>query len=204
MKKNIFRSIIAQLLMGLIYCCFSACNNTVAVKEAKPIQLEYAPVVSDTMKVQTNIANFLRWYKTNYKTANAFPLLIKDGNDNFMVNKKAYTDYLNFLGSSQYIAPKYIGYWETFFVDKQKELAKNKIKSDIPDGFDFDLVLITQEPELILDKIDSIHFKIASMNDSVALVGLTIPSDSSIEYEFEMYKVKNAWQIGYISTPNYD
>ncbi|MEO5889325.1 MAG: hypothetical protein ABIQ31_03690 [Ferruginibacter sp.] len=198
MKKNI-----TDYLVILAVTC-SACNDTAPVAALAPVKKEIEVVVSDSTKVQINITGFLRWYKDNYKKANSFPLLIKDKADNFMVNKTAYTDYLAFLNSSNYLSPKYIGYWETFFIDKEKELNKNKIKSDIPDGFDFDLVLITQEPDILLNKIDSIKFNITSMNDSVALVGMRLPSDSSIEYEFEMYKTKNTWQIGYISTPNYD
>ena len=78
------------------------------------------------------------------------------------------------------------------------------MQSDVPEGFDFDLVLITQEPELILNKIERLKFKTISMKGSTAIIGVTCPGDDSIDYEFEMHKTKTGWQIGYISTSNYD
>ena len=121
-----------------------------------------------------------------------------------MVNQIACKNYLDFIKSSKYVSSKYIGYWQVFFNDKSAELKTNPTKSDIPEGFDMDLVLITQEPEIILNKIANLKFTIVSMNEKVALIGVRLPSDKSVQYEFEMYKSKAGWQIGYISTPNYD
>jgi hypothetical protein len=67
-----------------------------------------------------------------------------------------------------------------------------------------DFILFTQEPELILNKIDSLTFNIVSMNKSEALIGLTFPSDSTVSYKFEMNKSKAGWQISYISSSNFD
>ena len=64
----------------------------------------------------------------------------------------------------------------------------------MPGGFDMDLVLITQEPDIMLNKIGSLKFKIISMNDKVALVGVRLPSDKSVQYEFELYKSKEGWK----------
>ena len=93
---------------------------------------------------------------------------------------------------------------QTFFNDKSAELKTNPIQSDIPEGFDMDFVLITQEPDIILNKIDNLKFTIVSMNEKVALIRIRLPSNKSVQYEFEMYKYKESWQIAYISTPNYD
>jgi len=159
---------------------------------------------NNPVPAQQVIIQFLKWYKTNLNKANNFPILVKDSADNFMVNKAASTSYLNFLKSSQCISQKYIEYWKVFFDDKASELRDHPIQSDIPEGFDMDFVLITQEPDIILNKIANLKFKIVSMNEKVALIGVRLPSDKSVQYEFEMYKSKAGWQIGYISTPNYD
>ena len=99
---------------------------------------------------------------------------------------------------------KYIDYWQVYFADKATELRDHPGQSDMPEGFDFDFVLISQEPELVLNQIGRIKFKNISMNASVAMIGLKWPGKNSMEYEFEMYKTKSGWQIGYISTPNFD
>ena len=163
-----------------------------------------AVVKNDPIPAQKVITKFLQWYKINLHKANSFPLLIKDSAGNYMVNKKAVSDYLNFLKRSKFISGKYIAYWQTYFNDKAAELKNHPVQSDMPEGFDFDFILITQEPELVLNQLSRLKFKTVSINRSVALIGVTLPSDKSVQYEFEMYKVKDDWQIGYISTPNYD
>jgi hypothetical protein len=42
------------------------------------------------------------------------------------------------------------------------------------------------------------------MNKSLTLISVTLPSDKSVQNEFEMYNGKDGWQAGYISSPNYD
>jgi hypothetical protein len=120
------------------------------------------------------------------------------------VNRKACTAYLAFLKSSKYISARYIGYWQRYFDDKAADLKKEKIRSDVPEGFDMDFVLITQEPELILDAIDSLKLTVVSMNRTMAVIGVILPSDTTVDYEFEMAKTKQGWQINYISTQNFD
>ncbi|MEO6229908.1 MAG: hypothetical protein ABJB11_12145 [Ferruginibacter sp.] len=199
MKINSIQLKMAKLIIIcslFVCCCFS---DAVASNQEQIVVVKKDPV-----PVQQVIIKFLKWYKINLNKANNFPILIKDSADNFMLNKAASTSYLNFLKSSQCISQKYIELWKVFFDDKSSELRDHPNQSDIPEGFDMDFVLITQEPDIILNKIANLKFKIVSMNEKVALIGVRLPSDKSVQYEFEMYKTKAGWQIGYISTPNYD
>ena len=207
MKKSNTACYVTCLFMACTWLCFAACTNPmpVTVQMAKSQIVEQpATVVNDSVQVKKSIVDFLKWYKVNLNKANNFPILVKDSCGNYEVSKKAYKDYLNYLLSSKLVSTRYAGYWETYFKDKANELKDNPIQSDVPEGFDFDFILITQEPELILNRIDRMKLNIVSMSDSVAMVSLKIPNDDTIEYEFEMYKSKAGWQIGYIATPNYD
>lgn len=187
-----------SIIVGcLLLCC--GIGDAAAYQQKESVLEQH-----DSTTPQQAIIKFLKWYKVNLNKANNFPFLVKDSADNFMVNEIACTGYLNFLKTSQYISQKYIEHWKVFFNDKASELKEHPLQSDIPEGFDFDLVLITQEPELVLNKIAQLKFKIVSMNENVALIGVRLPSDKLVQYEFEMYKAKAGWQIGYISTPNYD
>ena len=67
-----------------------------------------------------------------------------------------------------------------------------------------DLVLLTQEPDLVVKEIDKLKFTVVSITKDAAVIGMKVPADSSIQYEFEMYKRNKVWQIGYISTANHD
>lgn len=196
--KGILLSLLKPVITGgLFFCC--------SLSEAVPFsRKETIMVKTDPQPAQQVIIQFLKWYKANLNKANNFPILIKDSTGNFMVNKAASTAYLNFLKSSRCISQKYIDHWKIYFDDKAIELKDHPLQSDVPEGFDFDFVLITQEPELVLNQIGRIKFKTISVSASVALIGLKWPGKDSMEYEFEMYKTKAGWQIGYISTPNFD
>jgi len=200
MKANLFQYRCIKMMMVCL-CIFFVAFTTAPDNGIDNITILPKADIPPPQKI---IIQFLQWYKINYKKAGSFPFLIKDSTGNFMVNQTACKNYLNFIKSSKCVSSKYIGYWQVFFNDKSAELKTNPIQSDIPEGFDMDFVLITQEPDIILNKIANLKFKIVSMNEKVALIRVTLPSDRSVQYEFEMYKYKEGWQIAYISTPNYD
>jgi len=200
MKANLFQYRGIKMMMVCL-CIFFVAFTTAPDNGKDDITILPKADIASPQKI---IVQFLYWYKINYKKAGSFPFLIKDSSGNFMVNQFACKNYLNFIKSSKCISSKYIGYWQTFFNDKSAELKTNPTQSDIPEGFDVDLVLITQEPEIILNKIANLKFTIVSMNEKVALIGVRLPSDKSVQYEIEMYKSSGGWQIAYISTPNYD
>jgi hypothetical protein len=188
-----------KLLIVCLFCYFPMEATTFLQKETKLISAN-----PDVVSAQKVITKFLQWYKVNLNKANSFPILIKDRNDFYSVNKKAVTDYLNYIKSSNCMSSKYLEHWQKFFDDKAIQLKKDKIKSDIPEGFDFDFVLITQEPDLVLNQISRAKFKTMSFNKSMALIGVSWSGKESMEYEFEMYCGKDGWQISYISTPNFN
>ena len=190
----------AQVVIWVFVCCLSIAR-AVSAKDRVADAVEYK---SDTATAQQVIIKFLQWYKTNMQKANSFPILVKDSADNFSINKKACRNYLNFLAGSQCLSAKYIAYWQSFFNDKAIGLENNPVKSDIPEGFDLDFVLVTQEPELVLEHIMQVRFKILSERSADKVILLTWPQKQSVQYEFEMHKNNQGWQIDYISTTNFD
>ncbi|MEO6546637.1 MAG: hypothetical protein ABIN94_01505 [Ferruginibacter sp.] len=159
---------------------------------------------NDTLSPKKVIIKFLNWYKINIKKANSFPILGKDSAGNFMINNTACAKYLNFLKSSKCLSRRYIAYWLSFFNDKAIGLQSNPIQSDIPEGFDLDWVLVTQEPELILDHIAQAKFVTISRMESAVVIAVSWPKKGGMEYQIEMHKNKEGWQIDYIATPNFD
>ena len=199
MNKIFLKSLCKKIVACYIFiCCCYVCN-------AAPVpgnKIRFANNESPT--AQQVVVKFLKWYKANLSKANNFPFLKKDSAGNYIVDKTVAGSYLSFIKSSGCIAQQYIDYWKVYFDDKAIQLKGEPMQSDVPEGFDFDLVLITQEPELILNKIDRLKFKTVSLKGSTAVISMKCPGDDSIDYEFEMHKTKTGWQIGYISTSNYD
>lgn len=163
-----------------------------------------AAIQTDPAAPREVIVRFLKWYKANLKKANSLPFLVKDNAGNYMLNQVAADSYLSLVKSSGCVTQRYIDYWKTYFDDKATMLKEQPVQSYVPEGFDFDLVLISQEPELILNKIGRLTFKTISMKGTNAVIAVRCPGDLSIDYEFEMQKTTAGWQIVYISTNNYD
>lgn len=150
--------------------------------------------------MQETVKDFLRWYKTHYTKANSFGFTYQDKQGNFHVSIAQGEEYLNFLKSSGYIADKYVELWLQYFKDKALYLEENPQNEGPPEGFEFDLVLITQEPELMLNEIENLQFAVSENNGEKAILQVA----GNWGYDFEMTKVNGKWLIEYIATMNYD
>ncbi len=190
--------IIKTLLLCLFLFHFSCATFASIPKDT----CSYVSQSSQVQSPKEVIIQFLKWYKINIEKINKFPILIKDSADNFMINKTACNNYLKFLNSSKCLSPRYIAYWRSFFDDKATGLQSNPVQSDIPEGFDIDFVLSTQEPELILYHISQTIFKPQSITDTFAVIGLSWPVEDGMQYNVEMHKNKQGWQIDHIATIN--
>lgn len=179
------------IVMMIIICCSFSVND-----EPNTGKDQLAP--------REVVIQFLEWYKTNYKTANGFPILVKDSVNNFMVDTVAAHNYLRYLESSKLVSARYVQYWQVFFDDKAVLLKENPMHEGIPEDFDMDFVLITQELAIVFNNTSRLRIKTVSINKDAALLRVTLPGVHAVQYEFELYKEKSGWQIGYISTPNYD
>lgn len=160
---------------------------------------------TDSMQIRKAVLGFLQWYKKNIRQANSFGMIDYNKEGFAYVKKKACEDYLSFIKSSKRISASYIGYWRKYFEDEAQKIQKDKLtKDDVPEGFDFDFVLITQEPELLLDSLSNLHFKLVSMNSKTSVMEVSLPGNEFVKYEFEMQRTANGWLIDYISTANFD
>lgn len=156
----------------------------------------------DSSALVQKVIQFLKWYKQNYSKARDFEFIKTDAKGNYQVNLNDCKRYLDTLKSSGCISGSYIKDWQKYFDDKAAYLAENPQNEGPPEGFDYDLVLITQEPELVLDNIRKLKYKVLKCTSTKATVGVT--GKFGVDYEFEMSKSGKVWLIDYISTMNYD
>ncbi len=154
----------------------------------------------DSVLMVTTVKGFLKWYKTNYTRANDFPFTGTDKKGYYTVDHPACERYLQYLKSSSYISDTYVVEWRKFFKSKAQYFKEFPQNEGPPYGFDLDLVLITQEPELVLDAINILKFKIKERTATTAIIEVV----GEFSYDFELSWVKGKWKIDYISTMNYD
>lgn len=174
-----------------------------AKTENIPLSLDenlWTTTTNDTILMIQSVKGFLEWYKTNYTKSNSFGFTYQDKQGNFHVSIPQGEEYLSFLKSSGYISDKYVDIWLKYFKDKATYMEENLQNEGPPEGFEFDLVLITQEPELVLNEINNLQFMVSEKNGDKAILQIV----GELGYDFELIKENGKWMIAYIATMNYD
>ena len=187
------------VLLGLMVSCQQSPTKTLEVVPPAP-----APIVkesNDTVQIEGAVRNFLHWYKTNYKEVNKVTFVDKNKRGDYKVNLDECKKFLNQLSSSGFISNVYVTEWNKYFESKAKYFSANPINEGPPEGFDYDLVLLTQEPEIVLEVIDTLKMNISDIKDGKAMAKVY---SANVGYEFEMGKEDGKWKIDYIATMNYD
>ncbi len=154
---------------------------------------------NDKLEMIKTVKGFLHWYKKNYTKANSFGFTYQDRNGNFQVSTTQGLEYLKFLKSSGFISQKYVDVWLKYFMDKAQYLKENPQNEGPPEGFEFDLVLITQEPELVFKEIEKMTFTVTEKKGDKAILQI-----NGLGYNIDLVKESGKWMIEYIATENYD
>lgn len=111
------------------------------------------------------VDDFLKWYKKKYHEISTLSL-VNTSEEHYSVDLSKCEAYLNLLQSSGYVSFIYIEqmrlYFETYF-----EKYKTALYTDgPPDGFDYDLVLLTQEVDDTMQAIEHIKILECAIIDS--------------------------------------
>lgn len=177
-------------------------NSRIAIDTLSKSNSQLLP---DSVQIKNTILDFLSWYKAHMLSEqNQYKFVVPDAKGMYSIDKKASENYLSFLKSSGQISDQYLIEWRKYFEDRAHYFSENPSNEGPPEGFDMDLVLITQEPELVLDSLNQLHFQMNSNENNKAIMNVTGNPQYNIDYNFEMSKINNKWYIDYIGTMNYD
>ncbi len=183
-----------KLLLPLLII-ISSCASNATEKSDKKVTTETNVTTMDSYKT---VVNFLKWYKTNYDVANNYQYKLTGRKDtvnnsigNFYVNFDETEKYLQKIKSSNYISDKYLNKWRAYFKECQEDF--NKDIHDLPSGFEYDFILITQD--VWLDGINSP--KLISENELENTANVKI--DIGMRLEFNLSKIDGIWKIDNIS-----
>jgi hypothetical protein len=152
----------------------------------------------DSGIIVKRVYGFMKWYKINYKQTNSFPLTYTDGSNNYQVSLTNCDKYLSHLKSSKFISQEYIRLWREYFQSKAENFKTNVQNEGPPEGFDFDFVLHSQEPELIFQSLEKLRYTMDEMSNTKAVI--TVHSEwEDWKYSVELSKINKIWYIDYIS-----
>lgn len=155
---------------------------------------------SDTTKAKQTIQQFLFWYKKNYWEVNKTGLSFVNKKGCYEVDTAACARYLDVLMGSGYLSFNYKKLWQDYFFSKAEWWKTNPQSEGPPEGFDYDLVLLTQEPELFFDKPDTLTYKVEEITPTLAVI--SVKADWTLY--FELTYAKGKWKIDYISGEGFD
>ncbi len=161
-------------------------NYPTSLKNQSTLKVE-----SDSVKMIKVIKGFLKFYKKHYKKANNFDFTITDDKGNYKVNLADCRKYLEYLKSSKYISENYVKEWMKYFEERSNHFKENHQNEGPPEGFDYDLLLNSQEPELIFNYINELKFKIKETSKEKSTIIMT----GAWSYTVTMSNLNEKWKI---------
>lgn len=140
--------------------------------------------------------SFLKWYKAHYEAISKIRMVndnydAEETGENYAVNFTEAEHYLAELRSSGFVSEKYLAGQMAEFRKNDSMFKVNPQKGGPPDGFNADLVLMTQELDATLEAIDApkvLEVKETGDNASVKL-------DIMMHLRFHMSKTNGKWMI---------
>lgn len=142
--------------------------------------------------------DFLRWYKKNYKPLYNYKMVIHDSTGNYQVDISACRNFLSKILKSECVSDEYIKLWNQYFESQAERFKTYPQNEGPPEGFDMDLVLLTQEPDMLLDNIKKLKYTVVFIKKDTAEIWVLTPW-KTWNYSVELSKVNNRWYIDYLS-----
>ena len=141
------------------------------------------------------VKDFLKWYGVHYKEATSFGLVNQGDGVYYSVNFGETEKFLAYMKSSGFVSDEYLNNFRTYFKEAEEVFKKDSINEGPPPGFDFDIVLQTQEPELVIEKGNNPILISSQVHDEEATLNL----DVGMKLTFTLTKDKSGWKIDWIS-----
>jgi len=149
---------------------------------------------TDSQQARQTVLDFLTWYKKNIAAINRFPLVNQKGEEPYSVNLKNGERYLGFLKKSNFLTDQYLNNWRQYFKERNEGFRLNPENEGPPTGFEYDLVLLSQDVDMQLDSLSSLKIKKITVLNNSAKVNFKLIE----EYQFQLVRRNNRWMINNI------
>jgi len=150
---------------------------------------------SEKQDPQQTVKDFLTWYGVHYKEANSFGLVNQGDSVNYSVNFEETEKFLSYLKSSGFVSDSYLNVLRRKFIEAQVMYEKDPINEGPPTGFNYDIILWTQEPDLVIEKGKNPILISSEIHDDSATLRLEL----YMKLQFDLSKKNQKWLIDRIS-----
>lgn len=163
------------LLVGAAACHPKEPAAEQAAAPAPTPPAQTAPAHPQGPEVQAAIG-YYRWYARNGERLNKIQLVDggstspSDTSNFYAVDFKGTERYLAELRKSGYVSPAYLADWRAYFRRQNDSLRLHPQNDGPPAGFEFDLVVHSQEPDEYLQHIARVPLRVTHPTPTRALV----------------------------------
>jgi hypothetical protein len=140
------------------------------------------------------VKDFLNWYGVHYKEATSFGFVNQGNGVNYSVNFTETEKFLSYMKSSGFVSEAYLSNFRKYFKEAEEDFKKDPINEGPPPGFDYDIVLFTQEPELVIEKANNPIVILSEVHDDVATLNLNV----DMKLQFMLSRDEKGWKIDQI------
>jgi hypothetical protein len=184
------------VLMSVLIISCSLASTSVVAQNTNSVPK--SNISKDSAAIVGVFNNFLRWYKKNYKPLYHYKMVIQDSKGNYQVDISACSNFLLKIKKSECVSDEYIKLWNQYFESQAERFKTYSQNEGPPEGFDMDLVLLTQEPDSVLDNIIKLKFTVVFIKKDTAEIWVHTPWETW-NYRVELSKINNHWYIDYLS-----
>jgi hypothetical protein len=144
------------------------------------------------------IIDFLEWYRDNANKietdlVNNASNETSDSTKFYSVNFEATERYLTTLLKTDFISDKYADKWRAYFKKCDKDFKESPSNEGPPEGFDYDLVMLSQETEENLKHLEKTQIIDSKIEEKTAVVNLHFINGDNLQYK--LTKTNDNWLI---------
>ncbi|WP_420154698.1 hypothetical protein [Siphonobacter sp.] len=180
-------------LLSILLLSFSGCEDTTRSTATDPLTIPSAPPKPSIAEPGAVTLQFLRWYQTHESEISALPLVNPpaDSTAFYSVNQRATERYLALFNSSKLVSPEYLAYWKTYFEEAERHFQTHPQHEGPPEGFEYDLVLQSQEVDL--EQLTQAQVILQTIEGNRAHVLVRLPDQQKLR--FTLQNQQNHWLI---------
>lgn len=139
------------------------------------------------------VNNFLVWYRDHFDTMINIGFVNQDTRDSteyYSVNFSETERFLTELKNTGLVSDQYLNNWRTYFKNADAQFKKTHQYDGPPEGFDFDLVMWSQDFDLAeIEKAKMLE----ALNGEKAVVTVEFPYQYKLQYSLS--KQNDKWLI---------
>lgn len=187
------KSLVLKMLMAvaLLASCF--------VVMAQPKAIAGNTTIKQKAELSAAAKVFFNWYKQTYPRLSKIELVKKTGkNNSYRVQWKQVDTFLTILENSQLFNNEFIVSWMQFFRARDEHFENNPQTSGEPLGFEYDLILLTQEPAKVLTKVSGMKISDVNYTEGYYMVETEVMN----WYRLYFKKSGGKWKISDIANSN--